>query len=213
MGRRDGTSKSPADLYAGELLAPPTTPPRPPLLRGNCPAGGVVIFTYGAPYLRQLFTPYLDHRPIYQAALFSRALRGQLRSHFEDERRSFRPLHPATLRRLSPYLSLVPPASQPASQLGGRGRPQAEKNCLTASLPFIHTDDMPLCRRCGTFYRGDPDELCEPCEEFTRQVHREELGVICLHCGQTFMPEGFKQHQWRVYYRGGEHPRGARPRR
>jgi hypothetical protein len=71
---------------------------------------------------------------------------------------------------------------------------------------------MPDCRRCRKHYRGEPP-YCDPCDEYRRSVRREEEGVVCLHCGGTFMPGGFDQHRWRVYYRDHFFPRAARRRR
>ena len=50
----------------------------------------------------------------------------------------------------------------------------------------------------------------EKCEEFAHQIHREEYGISCLHCGQLFHAGGFERHRMNEFYRTREFPRGKR---
>ncbi len=70
---------------------------------------------------------------------------------------------------------------------------------------------MATCHKCHRQFRGE-ELYCEPCEEYKRQVRMEIEGILCIHCGQTFMPGEFDRHNWLVYYRDGQHPRGKRVR-
>lgn len=70
---------------------------------------------------------------------------------------------------------------------------------------------MPTCARCKEQYRGEPN-YCDICDEYRRQVRREEFGIICGHCGKVFMPGGFDKHRWQVYYRTHDFPTGKRQR-
>ena len=54
--------------------------------------------------------------------------------------------------------------------------------------------------------------MCPPCREFKKSVFEEVHQVVCLHCGQTFMPGAFSQHQWRIFYRDRFRPKGVRKR-
>ena len=71
---------------------------------------------------------------------------------------------------------------------------------------------MRRCARCKRSYRGESPH-CDPCREFKKQLHREDRELICLHCGQLFMPGSFDQHRWRIYYRDRFFPRSARRRK
>ncbi len=69
-----------------------------------------------------------------------------------------------------------------------------------------------MATRCGHSSKGDPDNLCDRCEEHARQIHRELYGYCRTHCGQTTLAGAFEQHKWNVYHREGYHPRGRRVR-
>ena len=69
------------------------------------------------------------------------------------------------------------------------------------------------CRRSSCpNYHPHAEELCDPCDEFETQQHRELYGRFCLHCKSTMLPAAFEQHKWQVYYRTGERPRSRRVR-
>ena len=71
---------------------------------------------------------------------------------------------------------------------------------------------MPTCKKCGKSYRGEPG-YCEPCDEFKKQLRKEESGVFCYHCGDTFTEKEWDQHRWRIFYRLRDLPIGRRQRR
>ena len=73
---------------------------------------------------------------------------------------------------------------------------------------------MPKCYKRGKHFRKglEDGEICEACDEHRRDLEREERGVVCQHCGQVFMPSGFEQHRWQIYYRLGERPKGRKLR-
>jgi len=71
-----------------------------------------------------------------------------------------------------------------------------------------------LCRRssCSNF-SPYAEELCDPCEEYEQQIHREEYGYLCIHCNTLFARKGgFDRHKWSVFYRSRELPIGQRVR-
>lgn len=69
-----------------------------------------------------------------------------------------------------------------------------------------------MATRCGHSPKGDPDELCDKCEEHARDRHREANGRFCTHCGKTMLAGAFDRHKWQIYYREGWHPRARRVR-
>ena len=69
------------------------------------------------------------------------------------------------------------------------------------------------CRRSSCpNYHPHAEELCEPCEEYENQKHRELYGYLCTHCKSIMLAGAFDRHKWQVYYREGYHPRSRRVR-
>jgi len=73
---------------------------------------------------------------------------------------------------------------------------------------------MTSCRSFGcTNYSPRAEELCDPCEEYRAQRHREDYGYQCIHCGKTYaMLGGFNRHKFQIYYREGWTPMGHKVR-